>query len=260
MRAGPERAAGAAGPQGAWHDVIPASERAIYERAGFGRRAGLGRRPALLIIDVQYRTVGTEPLPLGESIERHYPTSCGEAGWRAVGAISQLLAVARGAGVLVVYPHVAPKAAIDAGRTGEKIPTLLEIDQAGYRIVSEVAPQAGELLLPKRHPSAFFATALVSYLIDAGVDTVIVTGCTTSGCVRATATDAFAYNFRCAVVEECVYDRGLTSHLVNLFDIDSKYADVISLEEAISYLASVKEASPAVPLGASGGASGVSIC
>lgn len=221
-----------------WRDAIPVDERAIYERAGFGRRSGLGARPALLVIDVQYRTVGRLALPIEESIEREYPTSCGEMGWRAVTAIRELLGVARSAGVPVMYPHVAPKAAVDAGRTGEKIPTLMAIDAAGYEIVTEVAPEPGDVLIPKRHPSAFFATALVSYLVDARVDTVLITGCTTSGCVRATATDAFAYNFRCGVIEDCVYDRSVRSHQVNLFDIDSKYADVISLADALTYVAS----------------------
>jgi nicotinamidase-related amidase len=225
-------------PAGEWRDAVPEHERAIYARAGFGRRSGLGSRPALLIIDVQYRTVGRAQLPIEESIEREYPTSCGEMGWRAVASISELLGAARSAGVPVMYPHVAPKAAVDAGRTGEKIPTLMEIDAAGYELVAEVAPEPGDVLIPKRHPSAFFATALVSYLVDAGVDTVLLTGCTTSGCVRATATDAFAYNFRCAVVEDCVYDRSVTSHRVNLFDIDSKYADVIPLADALAYVAS----------------------
>ena len=221
-----------------WREAIPADERALYERAGFGRRSGLGAHPALLIIDVQYRTVGRLALPIEESIEREYPTSCGEIGWRAVAAIRALLGAARSAGVPVMYPHVAPKLAADAGRTGEKIPTLMAVDAAGYEIVAEVAPEPGDVLIPKRHPSAFFATALVSYLVDARVDTVLITGCTTSGCVRATATDAFAYNFRCGVIEDCVYDRSATSHRVNLFDIDSKYADVISLGDALTYVAS----------------------
>jgi len=223
---------------GAWRDALPAHERALYERAGFGRRAGLGSRPALLVIDVQYRTVGRTALPIEESIEREYPTSCGEVGWRAVAAIGELLRAARAAGIPVMYPHVAPKAAFDAGRTGEKIPSLMGIDAPGYELVAQIAPAPGDVLIPKRHPSAFFATALVSYLVDAGVDTVLITGCTTSGCVRATATDAFAYNFRCAVVEECVYDRSETSHRVNLFDIDAKYADVIALADAIAYVES----------------------
>jgi maleamate amidohydrolase len=189
-----------------------------------------------VIIDVQYRTVGDEPLPIAESMERFYKTSCGEAGWRAVGALRPLLAAARAAGIPVVYPHVAPKEAIDAGKTGRKIPSLMQVDARGYEFVAEVAPRPDDLMIPKRHPSAFFGTPMVSYLIELGVDTLLLTGCTTSGCVRASATDAFAYNFHCAVVEECVYDRSPTSHDVNLFDIQAKYADVIPVAEAIAYV------------------------
>jgi len=205
-----------------WRDAIPEEEWTVYERAGFGRSAGLGERPAVLVIDVQYRTLGDEPLPLLESIARDYRTSCGEVGWQAVDAIRRLLEVARAAGVPVIYPHVAPKSALDAGRTGTKIPSLMEVADRGYRFAEPVAPQPGDLLVPKRHPSGFFGTSLASYLIDMRVDTVILTGCTTSGCVRATAMDAFAYNFRCGVVEQGVYDRSRLSHDVNLFDIQSK--------------------------------------
>jgi nicotinamidase-related amidase len=219
-----------------WRSAIPSADWELYELAGFGRSVGLGSKPALLIIDVQYRTVGETPLPLAESMQTYYLTSCGQAGWDAVTSIEPLLAAARAARVPVVYPHVAPKESIDAGRTGEKIPSLMAVPSRGYEFVREVCPRQGDLLIPKRHPSAFFGTALVSYLIDLGVDSVILTGCTTSGCVRASASDAFAYNFNCAVVEDCVYDRSQTSHNVNLFDIQSKYADVISADDAIAYI------------------------
>lgn len=219
-----------------WRALIPAEEWQVYEKAGFARPTGLGTRPAVLVIDVQYRTVGDEPAPLLESIERFYRTSCGQAGWDAVAGIQRLLAAARAKGVPVVYPYVAPKQAIDAGRTGEKIPSLMEVPEKGYAFVAETAPLPGDLLIPKRHPSAFFGTALTSYLIDMGVDSLIVTGCTTSGCVRASAMDAFAYNFRVAVVEDCVYDRSVIAHAVNLFDLQAKYGDVIALDAALAYL------------------------
>jgi nicotinamidase-related amidase len=117
----------------------------------------------------------------------------------------------------------------------------MTVSDRGYDFVEEVAPHAGDTLIPKNHPSAFFGTPMVSYLIDQDVDTLLICGCTTSGCVRATAMDAFAYNFHVAVVEECVYDRGLVSHAVNLFDIQSKYADVVSLERAIAYLSGLAD-------------------
>ena len=117
-----------------------------------------------------------------------------------------------------------------------KNPMITTITERGYQFVDEIAPAENDILLPKRHASAFFGTAMVSYLIDLGIDTLLVTGCTTSGCVRATVADAFSYNFRVLVVEDCCYDRGYTSHLVNLFDMDAKYADVVSIGDAVGYL------------------------
>ncbi|MCL6596349.1 MAG: isochorismatase family protein [Firmicutes bacterium] len=224
----------------AWRAIIPEAERRIYERAGFGHKGGLGKRPAVVIIDVQYRTVGLEPAPIEVAMQT-YPTACGDAGWRAVEAISRILAAARPRGVPVLYPYVAPKEAYDSGRLGAKVPTILSIDAKGYEFVAEVAPRTGDILVPKKHPSAFFGTPMASYLIDLGVDTLLVTGCTTSGCVRSTVTDAFAYNFKVAVVEDAVYDRSTTSHLVNLFDMSSKYADVMDSDSVVAYLSSLPE-------------------
>jgi maleamate amidohydrolase len=224
-------------PEHVWEGVIPADDAAVYERAGFGRKGGLGSRPGILIIDVQYRTVGLERTSILDAMET-YPTACGERGWAAVDAIARLLAAGRPRPVPVFYAYVSPKQDYDAGRLAGKVPKIMTVDDRGYEFVEEVAPQPGDVLIPKKHPSAFFGTPMASYLIDRGVDTVLVCGCTTSGCVRASAADAFAYNFHVAVIEECVYDRGRLSHAVNLFDIDQKYADVIWLEEAVGYLES----------------------
>src|SRR3546814_7749009 len=90
------------------------------------------------------------------------------------------------------------------------------IDQKGYEFVAEIAPVKGDVLLPKKHPSAFFGTPLVSHLIDLGADALFVTGCTTSGCVRSSVSDAFAFNFKVVVPQECVYDRSPTAHAANL--------------------------------------------
>jgi len=108
--------------------------------------------------------------------------------------------------------------------------------EGGYDFVAEVAPREGDVLLPKKHPSAFFGTPLASYLVGLGADTLVVTGCTTSGCVRGTVVDGFAYNFRVLVPHDCVYDRSAVSHAVNLFDMSEKYADVMSTGEAIERL------------------------
>lgn len=219
-----------------WTGTITDDEERRYEAAGFGRPSGIGRRPALLIIDVQYRTVGTERRPYWEAIEE-YPTACGDVGWAAVDHIRPLLAEFRHLNLPVLYPHVAPKNIdTDSGRLAEKVPAIMTVNAKGYEFVEEVAPVKGDVLLPKKHPSAFFGTPLVSHLIDLGVDTLFVTGCTTSGCVRSSVTDGFAYNFKCVVPEECVYDRSSTSHAVNLFDMNAKYADVMKTAAAIELL------------------------
>jgi len=197
---------------------------------------------ALLIIDVQYRTIGTTPKPYWEAIEE-YPTSCGDVGWMAVDKIVPLLAVFRDKGYPVLYPHVAPKnAATDGGRLAQKIPSIMGIDAEGYEFVKEVAPVAGDVLLPKKHPSAFFGTPLTSHLIDLGVDTLVVTGCTTSGCVRSSVTDAFALNFKVIVPEDCVYDRAPTAHAVNLWDMNGKYADVLPVADVLENLTGLEAA------------------
>ena len=208
-----------------WDGIISEEEQRRYRAAGFGKPSGIGKRPALLVIDVQYRTVGTRPMPFLQAIEE-FPTSCGEQAWQAVANIQKILEEFRGRGWPVLYPHVAPKQATDGGRLAQKVPAIMNIPAHGYDFVEQVAPRTGDVLLPKKHPSAFFGTPLASHLIDLQADTLVVTGCTTSGCVRSSVVDAFSLNFRVLVPEDAVYDRSSVSHAVNLFDMAEKYADV----------------------------------
>ncbi|WP_353808792.1 isochorismatase family protein [Agromyces sp. SYSU T00194] len=219
-----------------WSNSVSADDEALYARAGFGRSTGLRERAALLVIDVQYRTVGHHRVPIAEAMDE-YPTATGDRGWAAVDRIAGLLATSRAAGVPVLFPHVAPKTDTTPGGYRDKSPTLASSDPAAYEFVAEAAPAPGDILVPKDHPSAFFATGLLTHLVQLGVDTVVLTGCTTSGCVRASAVDAFSYGFRVAVVGDAVYDRTDTAHEVSLFDLSSKYADVIGADEASAYLA-----------------------
>lgn len=224
-----------------WDGVVTEEEREIYRAAGFGKPSGMGSRPALLIIDVQYRTVGTTPAPFREAV-KEFPTACGQVGWDAVHNIERVLALFRERGWPVLYPYVSMKESFDAGRLAEKVPALMTVAAKGYEFVREVAPREGDILLPKKHPSAFFGTPLASYLVDLQADTLVVTGCTTSGCVRGTVVDGFAYNFKVAIPHECVYDRGPTAHAVNLFDMSEKYADVMTTEVC---LAALRDLAPA---------------
>lgn len=220
-----------------WHEVIIGQDRLVYERTGFGKlKMGLGDKPALLIIDVQYHFVGDVPEPILESIKR-FPYSAGEKGWRAVHHIASLLPVARSKHIPIFYAVVDnnPKPAGWLTKKSSKVKGFWD-NPAGFEIVKEIAPVAGDIVIPKPRDSMFFATPFLAMLNALRVDTLLVCGCATGGCVRATVTDAWSYNFRVAVIEECTFDRGELNHKVNLFEMDAKYCDVIPIASAKEYL------------------------
>jgi nicotinamidase-related amidase len=136
-----------------WDAIIPQHEQEAYRAAGFGRSSGLGKRPALLIIDVQYRTVGTTPAPFMEAI-KEFPTACGQVAWDAVHQIAKVLALFRAKGWPVIYPYVSPKESFDKGRLADKVPALMTVARRGYDFVAEIAPEPNDVLLPKKHPNA----------------------------------------------------------------------------------------------------------
>jgi nicotinamidase-related amidase len=219
-----------------WDDVLTERDKEIMKRAGYGQRIGFGRRPALLVVDMTYNFIGDRPEPILKSIER-FRQSCGEEGWNALYRIRDLLVDARAKRVPVFYTRgweKAETAGQSPGRT--KNIRAAEDPAEGNRIAREIAPEASDVILQKPNRSAFFGTPLMSLLNEIDADTVLITGCTTSGCVRATAMDAFAYKFRVAIVEECVFDRIEISHKVTLFDLSMKYADVVSLAETREYI------------------------
>lgn len=224
-----------------WGNLIPEHEQRAYVQAGFGGQGGIGRRPALLVIDVQYRTTGTRPMPFEEAT-REFRTSCGETAWTAVAHIEQMIALFRKNDWPVIYPHVAPKKSYDGGRLAEKAPGIMQVPQQGYAFVAEVAPVPTDILVPKKHPSAFFGTSLVSHLVELGTDTLVMCGCTTSGCIRASVVDAFSFNYHVLVPEECVYDRSTVAHAVNLFDMAQKYANVMTRDEMTKALGKIAPA------------------
>lgn len=226
----------------AWDEAITERDRQVYAKAGYGGRVEPGSRPAILVVDVTTAFVGDRPEPILKSIER-FPNSCGEAGWRSVEKIEQLIGTARAKGVPVIYTASGRKNAFDLGRWAQKHGRTSEAKNMEMstpeHIPTRIAPKQGDFVIAKLKPSAFFGTPLASHLVSLGVDTLLVVGCTTSGCVRATVVDAFSYNYRVLVVEEGTFDRGEMSHKVNLFDLNQKYADVVSLATAMRYLESV---------------------
>jgi nicotinamidase-related amidase len=218
-----------------WDGVVSEADLEVYHKAGFGRTGGIGKRPVLLVIDVQYRTVGDTPKPILESI-KEYPTSCGEFGWRAVGQIEKLVQLFRRHKLPIIYPSIAPKTPRDMGRFANKMPSAPQDNLKAFEIVQRIAPGPDDIILNKHFSSAFFGTALATHLVRLGADSLVLTGCTTSGCVRATAVDACSLDYRIVVPEDAVYDRGQVSHAVNLFDIANKYADVVPTAEAMQMI------------------------
>ena len=223
-----------------WREVVGPRDREIYEAAGYGRPLNPGARPVLLVVDVTYGFVGRIREPILQSIET-YPNSCGEAGWDAVGVIERLLPPVRALGRPVIYSAGFTQLGVrGVGLWADKHPKASLTPADSAEIPVEIAPDpSADVLLPKTKPSLFHGTPLVELLVRAGADTLIVTGGTTSGCIRATVIDAFSYNFPVIVVEDAVFDRGELSHAVNLFDMDQKYANVRSSGEVLEYLADV---------------------
>ncbi len=197
----------------------PDDDLAIYQQQGFAQTLGIGKAPAVLVIDF---VVGfTDPAHFGGGNIR-------PAIARTVG----LLALARRLGWPVAHTRVVyADDGSDAGVFTNKVPPLLGLTETSplSQIVPDVAPQKGELVIRKRQASAFFESGLSGWLAFRRVDTVLVAGCTTSGCVRATVVDACAHEFRPVVVTDCVGDRAMGPHEANLFDMGQKYADLMDL-------------------------------
>ncbi len=201
----------------------------VYERAGLGQSVTLGSRPAVLVVD--FSCGFTDPAcTLGSDLTKE------------VEATRRLLDAARRKGLPIVYTTIGFEPSLKDGALWlQKVPALgdLQIGGRWVEIDARLNPQPGEPVVLKKGASAFFGTNLASILIAQGVDSVILCGATTSGCIRATAVDLLQYGFPTIVPRECVGDRAQAPHEANLFDIQAKYADVVGLEEALAFVASV---------------------
>jgi len=230
-----------------WDKYLTETDRAVHEASGYGARGGFGARPAVIVVDVNYAFVGGSDAPILESIKR-WRNSCGHAGWQAIPHIQALVSAARASHIPVFFSTGKDRRPddFDSGawafkntRNCEDVQATVD-DVRGNDIVDEIAPAPHEFLIEKLKPSVFHGTPLLGYLVDLGVDTLLVCGTTTSGCVRATVIDGFNQNYHIAVVEECTFDRFECSHAVNLFDMNAKYADVVSIDDATRYLRGVQ--------------------
>lgn len=225
-----------------WNQFLTERDRQVFAAAGFGALQGYGKRPALLVVDVTYDFCGDRPEPVLESIKR-WRASSGLDAWQSIPAIKRLLDAGRAKGLPVIYTtNIRRPDNWDAGswawkssRSGERAAARVS-QLAGHEIMPDIAPKPRDIVISKNKPSAFFGTPLAGFLTQLGADSVIVTGGTTSGCVRASVVDAFSYNYRVTVVEEGCFDRSQASHALSLCDMHAKYADVVKLDAAMAFI------------------------
>lgn len=243
-----------------WDKYLTDRDKQVFEQAGYGALAAWGKRPALLIIDVNYAFTGEKSLPILESIKK-WRNSCGSEGWDAIPVLQQLIMMCRSKGIPVIYTTGIRRSdnwnagswAWKNSRNDEDLDVKIETTSFdgldGNIIVKEIEPGPRDLVVRKEKPSGFFGTPLMSYLQNLGCDSVIVTGTTTSGCVRATVIDSFSQNLRTTVVEDGCFDRSQASHAINLCDMNAKYANVLNSEEVLEYLRTLPQGMYDLPSG-----------
>jgi maleamate amidohydrolase len=213
-----------------WETIFSEQDRAVINKAGFGVKQQFGENPVLLIIDVNKAFVGSQPRPILESLDESN-TSCGLSAWEAIEHIKRFLGICRAKKIPIFFTTL-DIVAVQACGGPTKVIDKFDLDL--QQIADPVRPLPSELVIKKTRASSFFDTPLLSCLRNARADCLLIAGVSTSGCVRATVIDAFSYNFSVFVVEECTFDRFELSHLVNLWDMNAKYANVISIEEAVA--------------------------
>jgi maleamate amidohydrolase len=200
----------------------------VYRKQQFGQKTGFGKSPALLVVDFVNGFVDPEILGGGNIAD-------------AVTATRPLLEFFRAARLPVIFTRIVyADDGSDAGVWCQKVPRLKDLTENAHasQVVAALAPRSGELVIRKTQASAFFGTHLGGKLIAAGVDSIVVAGCTTSGCIRASVIDAMSMNYRVTVAVDCVGDRAIGPHNANLFDMGQKYADLLSAGEIIPALSS----------------------
>ncbi|UHQ98852.1 isochorismatase family protein (plasmid) [Natrinema zhouii] len=214
-----------------WKDLLTEEDEQVISKAGYDQGGAsswetreLGDSPLVLVIDMQRLIVG-EDEPILNAVESHR-TAMGEIAWDAIDRIAPFLSTARDHDIPVAYTRLVP-------------PSYDDPDHEDLAIVDPVAPEPGDPIINKSHASAFYGTDLLSQLIRRDIDTLIVVGNSTSGCVRATVVDAQQRGFDVALPQECLFDRIEASHKIALLDMWMKYASVLESEEVESYLQTI---------------------
>jgi maleamate amidohydrolase len=205
-----------------WDELVDDDMARIY--AAYRRELGIGTSPAVLAIDL-YNAVFAGGPAEPVTLQDEYPSSCGRFAYDALAAVRSVFGCARRLGLPVI--HVTFNQAWQGSGRGTNRQTA-QGDSSAFDFHPDCRPQPGELIVPKVRASAFWGTPLASELVRLGIDTLVVVGESTSGCVRASVVDAYTHGFHVAVVEDGVFDRSWLNHQVNLFDLHHKYADVMS--------------------------------
>jgi nicotinamidase-related amidase len=217
-----------------WKDVIPAEVLDVYSH--YERKVFVGPAPALLAIDLYELAYqgGAKP---PSALHQDFPSSCGAYAHAAIEPTQRLFASARNAGLPIFYTTMDTRTDSLPTRVTATKRRSVPRDPELYAIRPEFKPQSGDVVITKQRASAFFGTPLIAHLTQLAIRTIVICGESTSGCVRASAVDAYSHGFHVVLVEECCFDRSPLSHKVNLFDLHHKYADVLKVEEVVTHLA-----------------------
>ena len=217
-----------------WQDVVSAETIELYKH--YVRDTFVGPAPALIAIDLYELAYQGGNAPVAE-VSKTYPSSCGEYAHAAIPPTQQLFAAARKTGVPIFYSTSEMREDAKPGAINATKRRGTSTDPALFEIRTEFAPQPGDTIVRKMRASIFYGTPLLAHLTQLGIQSIIMCGESTSGCVRASAVDAYSSGFHVTLVEECCYDRHLLSHKINLFDLHHKYADVMKIGEVVAALA-----------------------
>lgn len=218
-----------------WKDVVDAPTQALLARRSVPPFAG--SRPAIVAVDLYDLVYDGGARPVRELIES-FPASCGENAWKALPPTVELYTRARALGVPIVHVTYDTRAETDPRGIHPTNRQRRQSDLSLYRIKQELSPVEGELVVYKKRASAFFGTPLAAFLNELGVDSLLIVGESTSGCVRSSVVEAWSLGYPVAVVADCVYDRCELTQQASLFDLHLKYATVMTLEQACAVLSS----------------------
>lgn len=225
-----------------WKDVVPQNILDIYQ--AYERDTYVGERPALLAIDLYKLAYDGGPKPV-EEVVKEYPSSCGINAWNAIPPTERLFKAARAVGIPIIYTTTETRSEANVAKAYATARQRSRQGETSFEIKEEFAPQSGDLIVYKQRASGFYGTPLLAQLHQLGVESLVVCGESTSGCVRASVVDAYSNGIHTTVAEECVFDRSDLSHKINLFDMHHKYADVMGVDDIVKHLyaiAGLKEA------------------